>query len=261
MTTDHASLTLAAATARADRPSATRFVAAGIVAGLAVALLAALGSGRLLALGVIGLLLGLALYHSAFGFSHGWRVLMAEGRTAHVRAQVLMLAVAVALFLPLIAQGEVFGQPVRGFTFPLGLGVALGAFVFGVGMQIAGGCVSGTLYTVGGGSVRMVITLISAITGATLAALAYPLWEGLPSAPAVSLPGLLGLWPALALHALVFAAAYAGLVAWERRRTGGLAPINGGGSFSPGPGPMPGARWRWPCSTPRRCSSPAAPGA
>ncbi len=120
MTTDHASLTLAAATARADRPSATRFVAAGIVAGLAVALLAALGSGRLLALGVIGLLLGLALYHSAFGFSHGWRVLMAEGRTAHVRAQVLMLAVAVALFLPLIAQGEVFGQPVRGFTFPLG---------------------------------------------------------------------------------------------------------------------------------------------
>jgi len=237
MTTDHASLSLAAATARADRPSATRFVAAGIVAGLAVALLAALGSGRLLALGVIGLLLGLALYHSAFGFSHGWRVLMAEGRTAHVRAQVLMLAVAVALFLPLIAQGEVFGQPVRGFTFPLGLGVALGAFVFGVGMQVSGGCVSGTLYTVGGGSVRMVITLLAAITGATLAARAYPLWEGLPSVPAVSLPGLLGRWPAVALHALVFAAAYAGLVAWERRRTGGLAPITGGGNFLTGPWP------------------------
>ncbi len=53
----------------------------------------------------------------------------------------------------------------------------------------------------------------------------------------MSLPGLLGLWPALALHAVVFAAAYAGLVAWERRRTGGLAPINGGGKFLTGPWP------------------------
>jgi uncharacterized membrane protein YedE/YeeE len=236
MTTDPASLTLPASARPCQRQRVAGLIAAG-VATLAVVLLAALGSGRLLALGAIGLLLGFALYHSAFGFSHGWRVMLSEGRTAHVRAQLVMLAVAVALFLPLIAQGEVFGQPVRGFTFPLGLGVALGAFVFGVGMQIAGGCVSGTLYTAGGGSVRMVVTLLAAIAGATLAALAYPLWEGLPSAPAVSLPTLFGLWPALALHALVFAAAYVGLVTLERRRTGGLVPITGIGNLLTGPWP------------------------
>ncbi len=53
----------------------------------------------------------------------------------------------------------------------------------------------------------------------------------------MSLPGLLGLWPALAVNALVFAAAYAGLVALERRRTGGLEPITGRGNLLTGPWP------------------------
>lgn len=214
-----------------------RLAAAGIVAAAAVAALALTGSGRLALLGAIGLAMGLALYHAAFGFSHGYRVLMAEGRTAHVRAQILMLAAAVLLFLPALALGEVFRRPVRGFVFPLGLGVVIGAFVFGIGMQIAGGCVSGTLYTAGGGSPRMWITLASAVAGATLAAFAAPLWEGLPQLPAVSLPSTLGLVPALALHAVLFAAAYAGLVALERRRTGGVERIGGRGRWLTGPWP------------------------
>ena len=188
-------------------------------------------------LGLIGLAMGLALYHAAFGFSHGYRVLIAEGRSAHVRAQILMLAAAVMLFLPALAMGEVFGRPVRGFVFPLGLGVVIGAFAFGIGMQIAGGCVSGTLYSAGGGSLRMWITLASAVAGATLAAFAAPLWEGLPQGPAVSLPAVLGLGPALLLHAALFAGAYAGLLAFERRRTGAVESIGGRGPWLTGPWP------------------------
>ncbi len=216
---------------------AARLAAAVIVTAVALAALAATGSGRLVLLGAIGLALGLALYHAAFGFSHGYRVLLTEGRTAHIRAQILMLAAAVLLFLPALALGEVFGRPVRGFVFPLGLGIVVGAFVFGIGMQISGGCVSGTLYTAGGGSLRMWITLVSAVAGATLAAFASPLWEGLPQWSAVSLPAMLGLGPALALHAVLFAAAYAGLVALERRRTGGVESIGGGGRWLTGPWP------------------------
>jgi uncharacterized membrane protein YedE/YeeE len=220
-----------------DTLPATRLAAAGIVAAVALAAMAATGSGRLVLLGAIGLAMGLALYHAAFGFSHGYRVLIAEGRTAHVRAQILMLAAAVLMFLPVLALGEAFGRPVRGFVFPLGLGVVIGAFVFGVGMQIAGGCVSGTLYTAGGGSLRMWITLVSAVAGATLAAFASPLWEGLPQWPAVSLQAVLGLGPALLLHAALFTGAYAGLVALERRRTGGLESIGGRGRWLTGPWP------------------------
>ncbi len=216
---------------------AARLAAAGLVAATALAALAATGSGRLVLLGLIGLAMGLALYHAAFGFSHGYRVLIAEGRSAHVRAQILMLAAAVMLFLPALAMGEVFGRPVRGFVFPLGLGVVIGAFAFGIGMQIAGGCVSGTLYSAGGGSLRMWITLASAVAGATLAAFAAPLWEGLPQGPAVSLPAVLGLGPALLLHAALFAGAYAGLLAFERRRTGAVESIGGRGPWLTGPWP------------------------
>lgn len=219
------------------RPWAIRRLPTGLVACLALVAFAATGSGRLFTLGAIGLLMGIVLYHAAFGFSHGYRVLLAEGRTAHVRAQVLMLGAAVLLFLPAIATGEVFGQSVRGFTFPIGLGLAFGAFAFGIGMQISGGCVSGTLYAAGGGSLRMWITLVSAVAGATLAAFAYPLWENLPQVAAISLPALLGLGPALALHAAVFAAAYAGLVALERRRTGKVESIGGSGNWLSGPWP------------------------
>lgn len=219
------------------RPWAVRRLPAVLVFVAAFAVIATSVSGRLLTLGIIGLLMGIALYHAAFGFSLGYRRLLVEGRTAHVRAQVLMLAAAVLLFLPAIAMGDVFGQPLRGFTFPLGLGVAVGAFAFGIGMQISGGCVSGTLYTAGGGSLRMWITLVSAVAGATLAAYAYPLWENLPQAPAISLPGVLGLWPALALHGILFAAIYAGLLALERRRNGTVEGIGGHGHWLTGPWP------------------------
>jgi uncharacterized membrane protein YedE/YeeE len=216
---------------------AARLVAAGVVAAVALAALTATGSGRLALLGAIGLAMGLALYHAAFGFSHGYRVLLAEGRTAHVRAQILMLAAAVLLFLPALAMGEVLGRPVRGFVFPLGLGVVIGAFAFGLGMQIAGGCISGTLYSAGGGSLRMWITLVSAVAGATLAAFASPFWEGLPQVPAISLPAVLGLGPALLLHAALFAGVYAGLLALERRRTGGVESIGGRSRWLTGPWP------------------------
>jgi uncharacterized membrane protein YedE/YeeE len=120
--------------------------------------------------------------------------------------------------------------------------VILGAFLFGIGMQIAGGCVSGTLYTAGGGSVRMWITLIFAVVGASLAALAYPLWGGWPALPGVSLPAQLGLIPALALHVVAFAGLYLWLTRSERLNHGLVERIGGRGDRGRGnwlTGPWP----------------------
>ena len=186
---------------------------------------------------VIGLTLGVALFHASFGFAHGFRVLITEGRSAHVRAQLLMLGVAVLLFFPALAAGEVAGQTVRGFVFPLGVGVIVGAFLFGIGMQIAGGCISGTLYTAGGGSLKMAVTLVSAIGGATLAAYTFPVWGDWPALPGVSLIETLGAAPALALNLAVFAALFAVLTLRERRRHGSAAPIFGKGRLLTGPWP------------------------
>ncbi len=169
--------------------------------------------------------LGLALYHAAYGFAAGYRVFLGSGYSAHVRAQIVMLAVAVALFYPALSAGSVLGQPVRGFIFPIGLELAAGAFIFGIGMQIAGGCGSGTLYTVGGGSVRMVVTLLFFIVGATGAAWSWEGWSGLPRLPAVSLAGSIGFAGAVAVQLAVLAALWWLVARRERMLTGGVASI------------------------------------
>jgi hypothetical protein len=184
--------------------------------------LARSAGARQAALFVVGSLLGLALYHAAFGFTSAWRVFIADGRGAGLRAQMLMLAVGVALFFPALASGTLFGNPVTGLVSPAGTSVIVGAFMFGVGMQLGGGCASGTLYTVGGGSTRMIVTLLAFIAGSVIATAHMPFWTSLPHLQPVSLVKTLGLAPALLLNWIVFAAIAAITVVVEKRRHGRL---------------------------------------
>src|SRR5689334_5812497 len=133
-------------------------IALALIAVGGIYLMAAV-TWRQAALFLVGAGAGMVLYHAAFGFTSSWRLMIHEKRGAGLRAQMLMLAVTCAVFLPLLAHGQLFGQQLRGAVAPVGISVIAGAFLFGVGMQLGGGCASGTLYTVGGGSVRMLATL------------------------------------------------------------------------------------------------------
>ena len=120
--------------------------------------------------------IGISLYHAAFGFSAGWRNLVNDRRGANMRAQIFTFAVAAVLFLPVLDAGSIFNHGVVPAAAPLGIAMALGAFVFGFGMQLGGGCASGTLYTVGGGSTRMVITLVFFMAGSVVGSAHLPWW-------------------------------------------------------------------------------------
>lgn len=158
---------------------------------------------------VVGGLLGVALYHASFGFTSAWRVFVFERRGAGLQAQLVMLAVAVTIFFPLLAAEEFFGQPVRGFVSPVGWAVAVGAFLFGIGMQLGGGCASGTLFTVGGGNTRMVLTLGAFVTGSLLATFHLPWWHEQPNLGAISLVQELGWLTAWGLNLAAFALLFA----------------------------------------------------
>nr|WP_314480908.1 YeeE/YedE family protein [uncultured Pseudomonas sp.] len=171
---------------------------------------------------VLGAALGLTLYHAAFGFTSAWRVFINERRGAGLRAQMVMLALAVLLFFPALAAGNLFGNPVTGLVAPAGVSVVFGAFIFGIGMQLGGGCASGTLFTVGGGNARMLVTLLFFIIGSVTATHHADWWFALPALPATSIVQAWGLTPALLVSLAVF-----GLIGWatvhlERRRHGGL---------------------------------------
>jgi uncharacterized protein len=177
---------------------------------------------RQAALYLVGALLGIVFYHAAFGFTSSWRVFIADGRGAGLRAEMVMLAVAVALFFPALSAGSLFGMPVTGHVTPAGISVAVGAFLFGVGMQLGDGCAVGTLYTVGGGGTRKIVTLVAFIAGALMATAQMPFWTALPALKAFSLIKALGVWPALAVNWIVFAAIAALTIFIERRHHGRL---------------------------------------
>ena len=206
----------------------------------------ALGAGvgpRQGALFLLGGALGLVLYHASFGFTSAWRVFIAEGRGKGLRAQMVMLALAVLLFFPVLASGTLFGAPVTGSLAPLSTGVVFGAFIFGIGMQMGGGCASGTLFTAGGGNARMLVTLLLFVTGSVLGTVHFDWWASLPSLKPVSLVQSFGAAGGIALSLALFAAIAALTVLVERRRHGALereapSPTEGLARFARGPWPV-----------------------
>ena len=86
---------------------------------------------------LLGGALGLTLYHALFGFTSAWRVFIVTRRGAGLRAQMIMLALATALFFPTLAQGSLFGEAVHGELGAVGVGMVTGAFLFGLGCSSA----------------------------------------------------------------------------------------------------------------------------
>jgi uncharacterized membrane protein YedE/YeeE len=181
-------------------------------------------SNRQAALWVVGTLLGVVLYHASFGFTSAWRVFIADRRGAGLRAQMLMLALGVLLFFPPLASGTLFGHAVTGYVFPVGISVAVGSLIFGIGMQLGGGCASGTLFAVGGGSTRMIVTLVFFIVGSLLGTAQLPWWAAQPAFKPYSIIHGLGLGPAIAVNLALFAVIAGLTIVLEKRRHGQLAP-------------------------------------
>ncbi len=192
------------ASLRLPRPSLNGAMA---VAGgaLLVALTAAVwlqpgGQWRFSLLVLVGAGIGAVLLRTNFGFAGAFRALVEQGDTSGFRAHAAMLALASLLMLPMLAQGTLFGQVMHGEATPVGIGFAVGALLFGAGMQVGGGCASGTLFSLGGGNGKLIGTLAGFVVGSALGAWSMGFWWQLPALPAANLQGLVGYGPAIVLQ-------------------------------------------------------------
>jgi uncharacterized protein len=105
---------------------------------------------------------------------------------------------------------------------PPSLTALLGGVLFGIGMVLAGGCVVGTLYKMGAGSLLSTLAFLGLIAGSFLYGEIHPLWSALNKkttlSPQITLSQMLGLAPSLLVAVLAGGAA---LLFWHWFRQGG----------------------------------------
>ncbi len=150
---------------------------------------------------ILGMALGATLIWGRIGFAGAFRAWQTDNRADGLAPLFVFLGAGIVLHA--IAFGA-FGAS-GGFVAPAGVTVAFGAFVFGIGMQLANACGSGTLAALGSGSTRMLAVLPFFVAGAVLGTLNADFWDALPAPPALSLGEALG-WPIATLAQLVLLA-------------------------------------------------------
>src|SRR6185503_2925191 len=206
-----------AALPRLDWP----FLAAAV---LGTAVLVALtwldGQPASAALVILGFALGAAFLKTEFSFTAAWRRFLVKGEAGGMLGALLLIAVASLVIVPVAALVPGFG----GAIAPVGPSLVIGAFVFGIGMQLANGCGSGTLYTAGGGSGRMLIALALFIVGSVVGSLHLPAFLALGGIDPILASAYFGPWGGLAMTLGSIAAAALIIAAVARARGANFKP-------------------------------------
>ena len=195
-----------------------------IAAVLATVVLAALvlldGQSASAVLIGLGFALGIVFLKTEFSFAASWRRFIVKGQADGLLAGLLLIAIAALAIVPVTALVPGFG----GAIAPVGPSLVIGAFVFGIGMQLGNGCGSGTLYTAGGGSGRMLVTLALFIVGSVVGSLHLPAFLALGGVDPILASNYLGAWGGLAATLASIGVVALGVVAVAKRRGGSFKP-------------------------------------
>ena len=171
-----------------------------------------------LVLGGFGL--GIAFLNAEFSYTASWRRFLTRGEAGGLLGGLIVIAICALAVVPVAALTPKYG----GAIAPLGPSLVIGAFVFGIGMQLANGCGSGTLYTVGGGSGRMLIALLFFVIGSVFGSLSLPAFLALGGVDPVLAADYLGPWGGLAATLVTIAIAAALIIAFARSRGASFMP-------------------------------------
>jgi uncharacterized membrane protein YedE/YeeE len=197
------------------------FLGLAVVAtAILIALVLLDGQPASAALIVGGFGLGIAFLKAEFSYTASWRRFLTRGEAGGLLAGLIVIAICALAVVPVAALRQNFG----GAIAPLGPSLLIGAFTFGIGMQLANGCGSGTLYTVGGGSGRMLITLLFFVIGSVFGSLSLPSFLALGGVDPILASDYLGPWGGLAATLASIALAAALIVAFAKRRGANYTP-------------------------------------
>ncbi len=191
---------------------------------------------------VFGLAFGFVLQRARFCFASAFRDIFLLGHARNMKGVLLGLAVgSVGFALVMSRQVPLTGlgiYPPSANVLPLGIHTGLGGLLFGVGMVLAGGCVSGSLYRMGEGYVASWVAFGGVMGGLLLSAHTWNWWweAHISGAPRLWLPHWIGHPGALVVTLLALAAVYVWVVSIEHRAGMVVPPASGGGPQAASPG-------------------------
>lgn len=172
---------------------------------------------------MLGAVAGFALQRSRFCFNSAFRDLFLFGQSRIMKGILAGLAVATVGFA-VVMFGEVpfptFGaRPSEAHVLPVGLSTVVGGVAFGLGMVLAGGCVSGSLYRAAEGYVGSWVAIAGVVAGLGLLSQTWNWWylRVISREPAVWLASLVGYGGGVAITLVALGAAFLLLLWWESR--------------------------------------------
>ncbi len=172
---------------------------------------------------MFGLAFGFVLQRGRFCFASAFRDIFLLGHARNMKGVLMGLAVGAVGF------GLIMGRqvprtslgiyPPSANVLPLGIHTVFGGLLFGVGMVLAGGCVSGSIYRMGEGYVASWVAFAGVTGGLLLSAHTWNWWweAHIEAAPRFWLPHLVGHPGALVVTLLALAAVYVWVLSIEHR--------------------------------------------
>jgi len=184
---------------------------------------------------LLGLCTGFIMHRSDFCIAGMFRDLFLFRAIFKLRSLLLLVICSMVLFETARQLGLLPLYP-----FPLlgspSLANLMGGFLFGIGMVLAGGCVVGTLYKMGAGSVSSAVAFVGLLVGSALYAEIHPWWSGVIAQTTfqkgkITLPQLLNIDP---FPLILLTAVVAGFYFMQIYREGGwIRPLYTEGALQP----------------------------
>jgi len=126
---------------------------------------------------ILGLAAGFVMHRSDFCLAGTFRDLFLFRSLFKLRILLLLIITSMILFEFARLAGLLI------YPFPLlcspSLAAPLGGVIFGTGMVLAGGCVVGSLYKTGSGSMPSLVAVVGLILGSAIFAELFPWWDRL----------------------------------------------------------------------------------
>ena len=171
---------------------------------------------------ILGICFGFILQRSRFCFTASMRDPYLTGSTSVTRAVLIAFALTSIAFTAIKYGYYVKGLPIPGqsYVVPISLATIVGAFIFGIGMVIAGGCASGTLMRVGEGFSMQILSLFFFLVGSLWGAHDYGWWKYnfIITGKSIFLPDYLGWFGGLAFNLLIIAVLYVVATKWQNKK-------------------------------------------